>query len=497
MGTIHQKFTGDARQLEQEYQKLLQQQVKMEEKLRRVGDASKKCSEEQKSAANSISRYSLSALQSIDGMIKGYASVQNAIQFINGELETKRELERKSLEMVMPVADAKARVSWSLGDIKREDREAFFTDLAGIRKETGFESEVPILIASEKILQANGRNREATKEVLAAIAPIMKSDHENMGEVGAVIGKMSKASGMSPDEIIGRTVGAMEAAGITSVDTFEVAIPAIAKAVSTIKADPKRGIADVTALFAGIAKEVPDPQAAVKELETITKGLETAFPGNFSLGQRVDKFQDLNSQIQKMEREGKDSSAMAETIVALKQTRPELAEMLLQDIKPIAHDKDLVPRLLDRVNKGSSEQRMADRDREFQGEKEATVGFETKRFRAEQMGKFHQAMDSVSHGFGQTAFKSSAFASAEIDQSSENLTRMLKIAEKNILERGSWLGIRRTEDKLNTEERQDIAFLRSAIKTIQESAREEREMYERMRRTGSAAVQARLHLESN
>jgi hypothetical protein len=223
------------------------------------------------------------------------------IQLVNAELRIKKELEATSAKTSVSLADAQAQVAINIGDIGDADFQKFLAKVSEIKTSTGFASEVPLLQAASSTLSAVAGDQKVTADILQTLAPIFKSAPEDLAGVSEVVGDLMLTSKKDAKETVGLVLSTMGQARVTSLQAFKNVAPAVAGSVATQKGVPlEKAATEAAAAFAAIGSVIKDPEGALTRTATanLSANLEKAFPGAFSLGQRLDMAQDMGDQIQ-------------------------------------------------------------------------------------------------------------------------------------------------------------------------------------------------------
>lgn len=331
MGTVHQTFTGDAKGVLKELEKMQRANTALEEKLNRVAMASAKASRESRTQASSLTQYSQRAASGLQQWAMGYVSLQSAIQLVNNALAEQKRLSEEAIKTQSNVAGGQAEVLKNLGDVSDIQGKQFLARLDQLRAETGMSSVVPVQMAAGSILSATGGNQEQTIEILKAAAPLFKTKPDELAQFGGALADVQKA--LSAD---GKPVSAQSTAALmlaiqgqarfTDLGGFKNVAPALAtvdvvsgRGKDETEAEKMRDVREGAALFAGIGSRLGDAtgdrtKTAVANLAANLARAVPELDTTFARLEQVRKSPELQEEVLKSGFEGAQKPAIAELI---------------------------------------------------------------------------------------------------------------------------------------------------------------------------------------
>lgn len=164
MATIHQKFTGDAAQLEKEIEKLRRDYIKLQEQMGRNTAAAKKSAEQAEQSSKSVSRFATTAVQNVASMAAGWLSVSAGISAATKALADYQQQEERGRNETDKLAEARKQLlQVSQGDFKELEKRA---DAASVR------FGIDRVTSRNLLFTARSEGFEADFEKVAALNPI-------------------------------------------------------------------------------------------------------------------------------------------------------------------------------------------------------------------------------------------------------------------------------------------------------------------------------------
>lgn len=347
MAKTTQTFTGNASQLLREQERLLKQQVKLEEQMRQVTAEAKKIGRQNFKGVDAGAK---KVVGSLANMVTGYLSVQGAIQLVNAELEKKRKLETDARDTSVRAADAEAQVAINIGDVGKEELKAFIGQIGGIREDAGFQSVAPLLEAAATTLSATAGDQKLTADVLKTVAPIFKSAPDDLATAAQVVGDLAGISGRDGRDTTGLILSTQAQARITNLEAFKNVAPAIAAAVAT-QQNIDRGVAsrEAAAAFAAIGNQIKDPDGSLTK--TAVASLSVALERNFEIDE--EKFKKLTDQGVAV-KDAREQSALsfAQRLDLAQATGERISAAINQGVAPDEADTNTVKDLLSKGFRG-------------------------------------------------------------------------------------------------------------------------------------------------
>lgn len=289
MGTIQQKFTGDASQLEREIEKLRMQQIKYEEQIKRITEESKKSADKQKEMLTGLGGGVERGISSLVKLAAGWMSVNTAISLVNKSIDDNAQRNERARLASLSVADAQAGVILNLGAGDDANKQAFLNQIGQLTKRTGFGSQVPILNAAASILSATGSDQSKTLSILGAATPLFKANPDQLPVFGGVVGDVMKATGISdPNAAVAFALSIQGQSRFESLGGMKNVTPVLAGASIGFRGDRQRNALEAAALFAAVGGELGDPEGGttktavlklIENIATATGGEGTLFEG--------------------------------------------------------------------------------------------------------------------------------------------------------------------------------------------------------------------------
>ena len=272
MATVRNKFTGDAKQLERELERIRRQMVKLEESNQKLATESKRRHKSANTAFAQIGKTARSQIASLKQLATSYLGVRTAIDLVVAGIRERKRLEDEAKGKSINVAGAQAKVIKNIGDASDNEIRDFFQQVSGVRDATGFKSQAQLLNASASILSATGGDQRKTVEILSEIAPFFRDAPDEIAQFGGALADLMKNSGL--DDAKGATAFALAIQGqarFENLGGFKSVAPALAATNIATDGDVFEGARRGAALFAAFGSQAGDVDA------TLTKGAVTAF----------------------------------------------------------------------------------------------------------------------------------------------------------------------------------------------------------------------------
>lgn len=314
MATIHQKFTGDAAQLEKEIEKLRKQHIKYEEAIQHLTDAARKSADSQVAFGKSIVDSNTKSAASIRNQIAQYVTLSGVIQAAVREQEHQFEVQKRILDTNLSVRGSQSAMIRNLGPTAtKADVREMVEAARQISEETGV-SQVDIFQAQGDTLSGSAGNRKLTNAIVAEAAKILADSPQEMAEFSQrVPGVMTAMGTDDPQKAMAWMTSLMGVARLVKPESFKHYSKALASGAVV-----QQGVSDVEAtsatgaILAGIGTRLDDAEGAVTasaELR-LANVLEKIVPDKISTYERIKRVQqDTGLQKKAIEAFGKENEA--------------------------------------------------------------------------------------------------------------------------------------------------------------------------------------------
>lgn len=301
--TLNTTFTGDSKQLEAAYQKILRENVKLREEAKKTHEEAKHHGEEQEGLGEKITESMSEQVAELGKMAVAWASVEKAVELVNEEYERQIELAEKAAEATREVGNQRGAVIRNLGPISGHQREEFFEHLEGVSLRRGLK-EMEADQAVNYALSATGGDRERALELIDLAA---EAAPEGGGDtVGQIARGVEQVRTVSHDEDqranLGRLFALQKISPIKDVENVAAyTVPAVmgltaqgasfeesgalfsALAKTSGDVEGRRTRTAVINLQAGL-KKFFDPEAQEKQVRESIEHL-----GNLGVGEQADQ----------------------------------------------------------------------------------------------------------------------------------------------------------------------------------------------------------------
>lgn len=195
MGEVITKFTSDDREVQRAYDNLYKKHLALEQRMQQTAAAAKQAHDQEKSGIEGV-------VGSLTGLVGSYVSAQAMLSLYNRELQRKLELERKSLETNVSLADAQAKMNRMMVGTSQKERDTVRSEAARIVAESGVpEREVAAGMADALAARGNLSFKAVTDAVRAAAKSAPESNAGDTRTVtsGALL-DLAKISGTTDAE---------------------------------------------------------------------------------------------------------------------------------------------------------------------------------------------------------------------------------------------------------------------------------------------------------
>lgn len=250
---VEQKFTGSADQLLKEYEKVLAQQQKMEDKLQRMTEESRKSSSTQTSGA-------VTAAKTIMSMAASYVSVQSAIQLISGAMAAYNETLRESADLSTKMAVAQSDALKNMAGMTTAQKRGMIDKAGDISLRTGFADQSVLIDAMGAGVSAGG-GEQLTLSAIEAAARLTTNKPEQLKTFSAGAIDIGRAIGSTDSE---KNLGFLLQAGAQArvVDPEQLAenmAPVVASAAMRSRSTDKELVArEAAAIYTTLSKASTD-----------------------------------------------------------------------------------------------------------------------------------------------------------------------------------------------------------------------------------------------
>lgn len=195
----------------------------------------------------------------------GYVGISQAISLVTRAIADKQEMENRSRDVTITVADAQIKALRNLGVVSDEEREDFVTRMRTLNAETQPAGGLPtIFAAASSGLSSSFGNVDATEAAIRASARIAPESAEEIEGITKALLHLGKATGtMDAEKNLGFMLGVSGQAAVTSPKLVaQNLVPAIigvtgkggtAQEAGAIVAAMTQGLADAVGAMSGTA----------------------------------------------------------------------------------------------------------------------------------------------------------------------------------------------------------------------------------------------------
>lgn len=291
MGTVHQTFTGDAKGVLKELERVNKDYTRLEEKMNKVALASANANKKSREGAAFSSSMVGRAVNSIKDWAMSYLSVQAAIQAVTNAMREQQAVADQGLKTKMSVAGSQAAVLKNIGDVSDADARKFLASTDAIAKKHGMASVVPLNQAAASVLSGTGGNQQQALEILDTIAPMFKDEPEAMATFGGALADLQRSSGIkSAKEAAALMLAIQGQSRGEKLEGFQYVAPALAAVDKTSRGDRITDTREGAALFAAIGSELGDVEGARTKtaVSNLAARLEKLVPQKDTTFERID-----------------------------------------------------------------------------------------------------------------------------------------------------------------------------------------------------------------
>ena len=496
---LNQKFTGDFKQLAREYDKLLVQQVKQDEQLRKLAATAEKSGGSQEKQNRLIASSGKKAIGSIKGMALQYIGVLQALALVNSELQRKRDLDEKSRTTAERIGIAQTSIADNLpADATPADLQRIDARIQKIRATAKLKSAVPVFESVAKLISATG-DIEGSLRMAEAAAPKFRLRPEEMAEFANTAGSVKVATGLTEMQTLGFLETVMSQVRATKVSELKNLTPALAAGALAQQGVSKTEAAKATAaVFAAVSKAADDRTGERSKTASIAlqAKLEKVFPADgLSIVDQIQKIQSKSIDERKKfvsKGFGTDMQAAIMDLITPMSETDKSMQAALNAIKPSA---EVAKRKQALYNVGTQQIVSANTAAQLTGSVEgallspAAVDRGTAR---NAVNQFYDAPNSKLWLQGASQFLDNRYLDFALDQPAAAV-EILRSKERAVRAgtEGSakdFDSSQRPDSELNEIELGQLKVIRQAIEGIFE-------MQTKNRRSGEAANQSRVHDE--
>lgn len=198
MTTVTQVFTGDASQLQREYEKLAKSVATLEGKL---GQATAKSEQHAKKEVEGMSKTQMAArnaLGQIEQLALSYVSFEAVIAAVNTQLEIQNRLQNAALEKQLEIAGSQSNLALNTLDEKEFQRAVVEVDK--IAREESFAGRDKLTNAAAEAISAAGGDIDLALKGLRTAAGLTRVTPEALRPLTGATIDAARASGATTDE---------------------------------------------------------------------------------------------------------------------------------------------------------------------------------------------------------------------------------------------------------------------------------------------------------
>ena len=266
MATVTQKFDGDSRDLEQAYDKIVRQNIKLESQVKKLaattarvskrheGDLQRRMRMEQR-LQQTIEKQRLSQARFAQGAVAlgaAYGIVRSGIALANQELQHQAMLQDRAVQVQKTIGQSQAGVVQNLTGVSLSRVEGILTEAKEIQRETGFADLRQLNAAVAGAVSASGGDNRAAMESVRSAAPLSlhTPDQIQLFAEGA-LDMIRAGAAESAKEGLGTLMSIGSLARITSLDKQVItAAPAVQATIRSMDTDAETSTRQGGALFA-------------------------------------------------------------------------------------------------------------------------------------------------------------------------------------------------------------------------------------------------------
>jgi len=207
---VKQTFTSDTTQLEKAMSKLERMNTRLIEQNRKLAAGSQGASRKARSGFGGW-------IKGLAGVAAGYLSVQTAIRAVIQEIKDKEQLENRSKNFAISVAEAQSDAIGNLGYVSGKAIDDFTARMKKLAKETKVKGGLATIYQSASTgLSSSGADVDLTEQAIRAAAKISPQNPEAIDRLTLAAIHLSKATGtLDAEKNLGFLIGVQSQSAVT------------------------------------------------------------------------------------------------------------------------------------------------------------------------------------------------------------------------------------------------------------------------------------------
>ncbi len=359
MATIHQKFTGDAAQLEKEIEKLRKDYIKLQEQM---GKAAK----DSKGFAGMTIAAAKSQASAVQGLITQYFALSNIIQRVTAEQQHQQEIANRVFGTNQSVAASQAGMIRNLGPTAtKQDVKEMLEAARQIAEETGVKQQ-DVFTAQGTVLSGSAGNRNLTNQIVREAAKILRDSPQEMAEFAQRVPGVMEAMGTDdPQKAMAWMTSLMGTARLVKPEAFKHYSKAIASgAVVQQGVGEEEATSATGAILSAIGTRLDDAEGAITasaELR-LANVMEKVVPERISTLERIKKVQ-ASDKLQKaaIKLFGKENEAYPVVREILTDKQSTASQLMFSAAASLRSSKTDFDNLKSNLKEGSEQLKLAER----------------------------------------------------------------------------------------------------------------------------------------
>lgn len=198
MTTVKQVFTGDASQLQREYEKLAKSVATLEGKMGQAAKASERAASAAEDAFDGMDTNLESAVRGVVSLAAGYLSLEAVIAGVNATVQDNIALQTKAFEVKSALGKSQATLAVNTLSVEELQRAA--PEIEKIAKEEGFPETGKLTEATAEAISAAGGDLELALRGIRTVAGLARITPEVLRPLTGATIDTARASGASTDE---------------------------------------------------------------------------------------------------------------------------------------------------------------------------------------------------------------------------------------------------------------------------------------------------------
>jgi hypothetical protein len=491
MTTVQQVFTGDASQLQREYEKLARSVTTLEGKLGQATTKSEQLAKKEKEGMNGMQAAAKSAAGQLQQMALSYFSVEAAIAAVNTQLEIENRLQTAALDKQMSVAGAQAGLALNTLDEKEFKRAVAEIDV--IAKDTQFAGQDKLTSAAAEAISAAGGDIDLALKGLRTAAGLTRITPEALRPMTGATIDAARASGASTDEAAALVLSAGKTGRVVDPrQQADVLGKGIGGIVASSRGDRKQAAEQAAELIAALTTAMGDKMGdrSTTAAMSLSAQLDKFFTEGYKvrLGNReftrkpdqdpgmvLDRMEKLQGDQKLMESFLKNAhfEAGAESIIKrmIREPQGKEATTLADARKTVGYDTRVLDQVKASMDRGTPQLEIVNEDIRRNAREESrqmadprAMFAEAKKIRDEEL--FGYQKYSVRDSWAQTAENKlqDLFGYDPIQATRREAEQRLE----GVYKAPSWLGTskKKTDEELTPQERRDRDSLKEMIEQL-------------------------------